>query len=838
MNILIRKILLLSLLSLCFLCYPLVAQTISNKQFIRAVQDADLFFYFNEDYEKAASLYEVLLKNNPANSNIEAKLGICYLNVDGKKNDALRLLEKASVNIVKSDNEYVEYGEKAPLDTWFYLAHAYHINDSLEKAINLYIDVKKKVGPTQAFRIEYIDNQIKACRYALEMEKNPVNTTEELLIPWLKDWPGATNPAISENDSVFVFTRKDGGRNHIFCSLRTNGWQRPVDITSELGGYDNLCTNSITAKGDMLILYMDDGADGNLFVSYRKGTEWTKMRKLNKNINTKYWEAFGFITPDGKKLYFSSNRPGGFGELDIWVSQLDENGNWGPAVNLGNTVNTPFNENTPFFVPATGTLMFSSLGHDGMGGYDVFTSSLKNGKWTKPIGMPFPVNTTSDNDFFIEDPEQKGYITSKVDDKTRIRNIYRIIQVDLPSSSIAAKGSVGLQDGMNIVPGLAEISLSRADTSKEWKKIEINDSGSYKFNTKSGDFIVQIKYPGYKTDTFKLSIPKTFTGKSLSVSTSMVPDKVYSGDFLAIRSILFEFNSKDLNELATIELEKLKPFLNDHSELKIEVTGYTDIIGAKDYNLMLADLRAQTVIKYFTLSGISESRFIKKAKGATDFVAINKNPDGSDNPEGRQYNRRVTLGIINPQTGITLNQESYTPSGLRQPYSNRYNIVLMKSREKFYPDYFSDFSMNELFFVHPVLRDSLYLYILGEFNNRSDAESYLKFAKEKGFKEGYIIDQYELQEPARQLMNQPEAGRRNGVGKIYIIQLSASKVPLNISQFKVHEKVKEIKGNDGYYRYIFGEFEGFLKAKTALEEAQKSGYKDAFIKEYNQLIRQ
>jgi len=219
----------------------------------------------------------------------------------------------------------------------------------------------------------------------------------------------------------------------------------------------------------------------------------------------------------------------------------------------------------------------------------------------------------------------------------------------------------------------------------------------------------------------------------------MVPDKVYSGDFLAIRSILFEFNSKDLNELATIELEKLKPFLNDHSELKIEVTGYTDIIGAKDYNLMLADLRAQTVIKYFTLSGISESRFIKKAKGATDFVAINKNPDGSDNPEGRQYNRRVTLGIINPQTGITLNQESYTPSGLRQPYSNRYNIVLMKSREKFYPDYFSDFSMNELFFVHPVLRDSLYLYILGEFNNRSDAESYLKFAKKRDLRKGTLL---------------------------------------------------------------------------------------------------
>ena len=838
MNTLIRKIIILSFLNLSFSCSLLLSQATSTKQFIRAVQDADLFFYFNQDYEKAASLYEVILKNNPSNSNIEAKLGICYLNVDGKKTDALRLLEKASGNVVRSDNEYVEYGEKAPLDTWFYLAHAYHINDSLDKAVNLYNDVKKKVGPTQAFRIEYIDNQIKACRYALEMEKNPVNTSEDLLIPWLKDWPGATNPALSENDSVFVFTRKESGANHIFCSLKTNGWQKPVDITSQLGGYDNLCSNSVTARGDMLIIYADDGADGNLFVSSRKGTVWTKMRKLNKNINTKYWEAFGFITPDGKQLYFSSNRPGGFGELDIWLSQREENGNWGPAVNLGNTINTPFNENTPFFVSATGTLLFSSLGHDGMGGYDVFTSTLKNGKWTQPISMPYPVNTTSDNTLFIEDPEQKGYITSMVDDRTRVRNIYRIVQLDLPSATIGTKGSVGLQDGMNIVPGLAEIKLSQADSSQAWKKIEINDSGSYKFITKPGDYIVQIKYPGYRTDTFKLSIPKTFTGKSLSVSTSMVPDEVYSGDFLAIRSILFDFDSQSLNEQAKIDLEKLKPILKDHPELKIEITGHTDIIGSKDYNLVLADGRAQAVINYLTASGITGTRFIKKAVGATNFVAINTNPDGSDNPEGRRYNRRVTIGIINPQTGITLLQESYTPKGLRQPYSMRYDIVLMKSPEKYYPDYFSDFRLNEIFFVHPVYKDSVYLYILGEFTDKSDAESYLKFAGEKGFKEAYIVNQYEIQEQPRQLINQTEVGRRSGVGKIYIIQLSASRTPLNINQFKVQEKVKEIKGNDGYYRYVFGEFEGFLKAKTALDDIQKAGYKDAFIKEYNQLIRQ
>ena len=837
MNTLIRKILILSLLIIHFLSSPILSQTF-NKELIRAVQEADLFFYFNDDFEKAASLYEVLLKNYPDNSNIMAKLGICYLNVDGKKQDALKLLEKASQNVVISDKEYFEYGQKAPLDTWFYLAHAYHINDSLNKAIILYNDVNKKIGSTNPFRTEYIDRQIEDCAYAGELEKNPVKISKDLLIPWLKDFPGATNPALSENDSVFVFTWRTGWNNRIFCSFKTNEWQKPSDITMQLGGYDNLYSNSITSRGDILIIYMDDGADGNLFVSHRKGSNWTKMRKLNKNINTKYWEAHGFITPDGKQLYFSSNRPEGFGELDIWISQKDENGNWGPALNLGSEINSVYNENTPCFIPASGTLLFSSIGLDGMGGYDVFSSTLKNGNWTKPTGLPYPINTTTDNTLFMDDPEGKGIIASIVEDNTGIRNIYRIVQTDLPSKTIVVKGSVDLQDGMNIVPGLADIKLAHADSSQTWKKIEINDSGTYKFDIKPGDYIVQVNYACYKTDTFNLNIPKNFTGKSLSVSSSMVPEKVTSGDFLAIRNILFDFDSQRLTEQAIIDLEKIKTILDNYPELKIMVTGYTDIKGKQDYNLKLSEKRAEAVISYFTASGFPKSRFIKKAAGASDFVAINVNPDGSDNPEGRQYNRRVTLGIINPQTGIAISQESYTPPGLRYPFLMRYGIVLMKSPEKYYPDYFSTFKMNELFFVRPVFRDSVYLYFLGEFTNKSDAESYLGFVKEKGFKDGYIVNQYEMQEPPRQLMNLSDRGRRNGVTKIYIIQLMATKRPVNLNQFKALEKVKQIKGKDGFYRYVFGEFEGFSKAKTALENIHKSGYKYAFIKEYNLLIKQ
>ena len=143
MRTVFRKTINLSLILFCFI--PLYSQTFSKKGLIRAVHDADIFYYYDQNFEKASTMYESLLKIYPGNSNFSAKLGICYLNLDGRKADALRLLSKASLNVVSVDKEYLEYGEKAPLDTYLYLAVAYHQNDSLQKAITFYSDAKRRL---------------------------------------------------------------------------------------------------------------------------------------------------------------------------------------------------------------------------------------------------------------------------------------------------------------------------------------------------------------------------------------------------------------------------------------------------------------------------------------------------------------------------------------------------------------------------------------------------------------------------------------------------------------------------------------------------------------------
>jgi outer membrane protein OmpA-like peptidoglycan-associated protein/tetratricopeptide (TPR) repeat protein len=831
----------LILLILLFSVLPVFSQVLSKKEFKKAFQEADIFYYYDQNYEKAAGLYESLSNDYPDNANLSAKLGICYLNLVGKKAEALNFLLKASLNIVKDEKEYLEDGDKAPLDTYLYLAVAYHQNDSLQKAITLYNDARKKLSGTKLYREEYIDNQIRDCRYALEMKKKPLTLITNLFAGWLTDYPGASNPVLSKNDSVFVFTQKNDGKTSILCSYKSGTWQNPVNITEQLGGYDRFYSNSITADGKLLIIYMDDGGDGNLYYSLRKDTIWTKIKSIGKPINSIYWESHGFITPDGKTIYFSSNRPGGQGELDIWYSEKIANGKWGEPVNCGDVINTPYNEDTPFFDPETGALIFSSNGLISMGGYDVFRSTKRGSTWTNPIGMPFAFNNTLDNTFFILNNNKPGFITSLYDENTKSKNIYEIVAENPADKITIAQGIVSLEDGLAIDPKQILIRLVDSKRVSSPRDIVLSDSSSFKFEIKPGDYQLFVSHSGYKTDTINLNIPLYFSANYVSVNANLIPDKVYSGQFLAINNVLFDFDSYKLNDQAKSELEVVKSVLVNYPDLTVEVAGYTDAIGSKEYNRILADKRAQAVIEYLVTYGVTSPLFIKKAYGKSDFLAINSNPDGSDNPEGRRYNRRVTFGVVDPKTGVTIREETYTPEHLRQTFSLRYSVVLLKTAEKLFPSRFSTLTKNDLLFIRTVKMDSVAMYVLGVFYSKTEAMKYLGYARGLGFNEAYVLNQYELDNEIK-AGSTPE-GRKivlDDIDKeVYTIQLKATRNPLNISRvFPGISGVNETKSSDGFYRYYYGEYKSLLKAKEALLKMKLAGYDDAFVKNLFSLMTQ
>jgi len=744
------------------------------------------------------------------------------------------LLLKASENVVTNDKEYAEDGEKAPLETYLYLGIAYHRNDSLQKAAALFSEAKKILAGSDTFREEYIDNQIRDSRYAIEMKKKPLTIISDLFAPWLNEYTGACNPVLSKNDSVFIFTLKKDGKTSIMCSYKSGTWNTPVDITQQLGGYDRFYSNSITGDGKLLVIYMDDGGDGNLYYSERIGTTWSKIKNFGRYINTIYWESHGFITPDGRSMYIASNRQGGEGELDIWVSEKAADGTWNRPVNCGNVINTPYDENTPFYDPANNALIFSSMGHISMGGYDVFRSVKRNTAWTVPLGMPYAFNNTSENTFFILNNNAPGFITSIYDENNNTRNIYSIVAEDPADKITLAQGSITLQDGMSVDPKQTSIKLSDINNGTPVQIIPVIDTSSFKFDIKPGDYQLIVGHTGYKADTININVPLYFLGSYISINASLIPEKVFGGDFLSIENILFEFDSFTLNDVAKSSLEILKTILVTYPELQIEVAGYTDAKGSNDYNIRLADKRAQSVIDYLTESGLTSSRFVKKSFGESNFAAINNNSDGSDNPEGRKYNRRATFGIVDPHTGVIIRQETYTPEHLRQPSSMKYSIVLTQTQEKLYPGYFAGLIENDMLFIRTIVRDTVSLYVLGVFYNKTDALKYLDYTKEKGFENAYILNQYDLDfgqsgfDPDEMEAVNPE------IQQGYTVQVKATMNQLDISLvFDGIEGITEVKANDGFYKYFYGEYRELSKAKEGLQYIKESGYEDAFIRPVN-----
>jgi hypothetical protein len=316
---------------------------------------------------------------------------------------------------------------------------------------------------------------------------------------------------------------------------------------------------------------------------------------------------------------------------------------------------------------------------------------------------------------------------------------------------------------------------------------------------------------------------------------------VYGGQFLSINNILFDFDNYQLNEIAKSGLEIIKSVLITYPELTVEIAGYTDAIGSVQYNKVLAEKRAQSVINYLSAQGKSTSRFIKKAYGKSNFVAVNTNRDGSDNPEGRKYNRRVTFGIVDPKTGIIIRQESYTPEQLRQPFSMRYSIVLLKSNDKISPSYFSKLAKDDLLFIRMFKTDSVSVYALGVFYNKIEALRYLEYVKEKGFDKAYLLNQYELDDESKSILN--SAQKKTALSRVnhsaLTIQLKATRNALDIHKiFNGLAGVTELKAPDGFYKYYYGEYTSVEKAKKDLASIKKLGFEDAFVRNLYLLMSQ
>jgi tetratricopeptide (TPR) repeat protein len=394
------------ILKYSFLLFLLLAAGVSGisqspKEIEELYRDANSYFYF-EDYEEALAIYLNVYSFQPGNSNLEYRIGICYLNIPGSKHRAIDFFEKATTNINKRYNENSLKETGAPVDAIFYLANAYFINNQLDKAQESYDRFQREVKSESRYNMSYFNHQLNSLKSSRQKQSYPVNFIRENLGEAFNDRFSNFNPVASGNGKVMAYTTKRRFQNVVFVARRDGkDWGTPQNITLDLVVDGNCSTLSLSYSGDELYLFRDDVHDGNIYSSRFIDGRWTPMQKLNANINTPSYETHAAESPDGKKLYFTSNRPGGIGDLDIYVSERTATGDWGIAANLGPIINTSFNENTPFLTADGSGLFFSSEAHNSIGGYDIFFSQLQtDGKWSKPINVGYPLNTTDDDLFF------------------------------------------------------------------------------------------------------------------------------------------------------------------------------------------------------------------------------------------------------------------------------------------------------------------------------------------------------------------------------------------------------------------------------------------------------
>ncbi|MGA1977832.1 MAG: tetratricopeptide repeat protein [Bacteroidales bacterium] len=496
--------------------------------------DAESWMLF-EDYKEALPEYLELLKSYPNNYNLKYRIGQCYLNITGEKDKAIGYLEDAvkHINPDYKDGKFKE--TDAPYDAYYYLANAYRINNQLDKAIETYKIFKKDLNP-KVYDSTIVSQQIQSCLNAKDLMSMPLFVREKNLGDRINGRDADFNPVVSDDEKIIVFSRSEAFYDAILYSTKNpdGTWSEPVNMNEIFQVDKDLYPTSISSDGKTLYLYSSADYDGIIYSSTFKDGKWGPLVKLNNNINTKYWESHATISHDNKKLYFTSNRKGTYGGLDIYVSQRDSTGDWGPAVNLGPVINTPYNEETPFLSKDDKTLFFSSRGHFNMGGYDIFYSTLlPNGEWSVPLNVGYPLNSTDDDVFFKPIKEgYEGYIAKDEPEGYGKEDIYKVeIFSDQHPRKFLVRGFVKVEDLIFDFNDSVKISAMNIKNPNQTIVVYSNPkTGEYEFQLPQGNY--EVSYESQSAEKIKknINLPLTNPSDSFVMPGTILPKTDFVAD--------------------------------------------------------------------------------------------------------------------------------------------------------------------------------------------------------------------------------------------------------------------------------------------------------------------
>jgi len=412
--------------------FIVVSVSLAYGQDDKALREADKLFEVR-NYDEALPLYISIFEAGQANSDILYKIGKCYIESDNinARVRSIPFFEKAADSGI----------DPVPYNFYGDMGRAFFENEQLEKAINSLSKQKDLYTSRDRTQLKEVDDLIKQCYNALNYVKSPIDVNIIKLGSNINSEYTEYNPVVSADESVMAFTalRPNTGKTRsgdkfveeIYISYNETGnWTLPEKVDVNTTG--NLGTAGISTDGQKMMVFIGDRTSGSLYTIDRSAEGWTRPTSIGENVNSRYLETTASITPDGKTIYFASNRPGGYGGLDLYRSELQENGIWSRPVNLGPGINTEYDEEGPVIHPGQSMLFFSSNRPESIGGWDIFKTVYEDGKWVNPQNMGYPINTTAnDNYFTLIADGSRGYFSSDRKGGSGGSDIY---EMDMPEN--------------------------------------------------------------------------------------------------------------------------------------------------------------------------------------------------------------------------------------------------------------------------------------------------------------------------------------------------------------------------------------------------------------------
>lgn len=500
------------------------------------------------------------------------------------------------------------------------------------------------------------EKNIKNCEFAIEAIKKPVDFNPQSVgstinTPEDEYWPSITADGLTlmfTRQSHFMnFNRTSGsGQEDFYTSQYSeNGWNTSVSAGAPLNTSSNEGAQTLSSNGKYMYFTACERPGGlgscDLYFSAYMSGKWSQPFNLGAPVNTGSWESTPSISADGSMLFFSSNKPGGYGGKDLWYSVLKKNGTWKDPVNLGETINTAGDEMSPFIHFDGKTLYFASDGRPGMGGLDIYIARInKDTTWNEPQNLGYPVNSASDEMGLVIDAGGKRAFFSSKRGNTNGKDIFYfdLDESVRPEPVSYMKGKVADKETGKLLK--ADYELINLTTRKVTLRNSTDEDGNFLVCLPSGNnYGINVTKPGYLFYSESFMFEGQYSvSEPLIKRINLSPAKI--GEKMLLSNVFYEIDSWALKNESVEELNNLVDLLTYNKGLIVELGGYTDSTGTDDHNQVLSEKRALSVVNYLIEKGIVSDRLKYKGYGNSSPVANNV----SD--EGRRLNRRTEVKVI------------------------------------------------------------------------------------------------------------------------------------------------------------------------------------------------